>query len=99
MKKFISIFLIILSIFSLFTINTLADEQVIDDILIYQNDIIKEAYGLYNTSNNSDISVMSTGLITNKSLKLSKTTDELIITAKTPCATNVKKCGFTYIKL
>ena len=99
MKKIISICLILLSIFSIMSINAFAVDLVVEDTLIIKDDIIEEVYGLYNTSNDSDVSVMSTGLITSKSLKLSKTTDKLIITAKTLCATDVKKCGFTYVKL
>lgn len=99
MKKFVSILLILFSISSVFSINVFAEELVAEDIFISQNEIIEEVHGVYNTSNNSDISVMSAGLITSKSLKLSKTTDKLIITAKTSCVTDVKKCGFTYIKL
>lgn len=99
MKKIISICLVLLSIFSILTINAFAEELVVEDVLVLQNDIIEEVYGLYNTGNNSDVSLMATGLITNKNLKLAKTTDKLIITAKTSCTTDVKKCGFTYIKL
>lgn len=100
LKKFISICLVLLSIFSVFSINVFAEKSIVEDTVILNNDIIiEEVYGLYNTNSDSDISVMSTGLITSKSLKLSKTTDKLIITAKTLCATDVKKCGFTYIKL
>lgn len=99
MKKFISICLVLLSVFSMFSINAFAQESTIESTLVPKDGIIEEVYGLYNTNNNSDVSVLSTGLITSKFLKLSKTTDKLIITAKTQCTTDVKKCGFTYIKL
>ena len=100
MKKIISICLAFLSIFSIFSINAFAMESIGEESIIPNNNIIiEEVYGLYNTNNDSDVSVMSTGLITSKSLKLSKTTDKLIITATTLCVTDVKKCGFTYVKL
>ncbi|MBR3815346.1 MAG: hypothetical protein IKJ27_01320 [Clostridia bacterium] len=99
MKKIISLFLAVLSLISILSINTFAQEKTLDSTLVIENNIIDEVYGLYNTNNNSDVSVLSTGLITSKFLKLSKTTDKLIITAKTICVTDVKKCGFTYVKL
>lgn len=99
MKKFISLFLAVLSLISILSINTFARGEISESAIVIEDEIIEEVYGLYNTSNNSDVSVMSTGLITSKSLKLSKTTDKLMITAKTSCSTDVTKCGFTYIKL
>ena len=92
-------FLAVLSLISILSINTFAQGKALDSTLVIENNIIDEVYGLYNTNNNSDVSVLSTGLITSKFLKLSKTTDKLIITAKTICVTDVKKCGFTYVKL
>lgn len=84
----------------MFTIDAFAKGLAIDDSLTLDNEIvIEEVYGLYNTPNNSNVSMMSSGLILSKSLKLSKTTNKLIIAAKTSCATDVKKCGFTYIKM
>ena len=99
LKKFISLFLAVLSLISILSINTFARGEISESAIVIEDEIIEEVYGLYNTSNNSDVSVMSTGLITSKSLKLSKTTDKLMITAKTSCSTDVTKCGFTYIKL
>lgn len=99
MKKIISMCLTLLSIFSVFSINAFAQESTIESTLVIKDGIIEEVYGLYNTNNDADVSLMATGLITNKRLKLAKTTDKLIITAKTSCTTDVKKCGFTYIKL
>lgn len=92
-------FLIILSISSVFSINAFAQNFVIEPTTVLEDNIIEEAYGLYNTNNDADISLMSTGLITYKSLKLTRTTNSLIITAETVGITDVKKCGFTYIKL
>lgn len=99
LKKIVSISLVVLLIFTVLPINSFAFEAIDEETLVIKDGIIEEVYGLYNTNNNSDVSVMSTGLITSKFLKLSKTTDNLIITAKTICSTDVKKCGFTYIKL
>lgn len=99
MKKIISICLVLLSIFCMLSVNAFAVDLVCEDALVVENDIIEEVYGLYNTDNNADVSLMATGLITSKSLKLAKTTDKLIITAKTSGSTDVTKCGFTYVKL
>lgn len=99
MKKIISICLVLLTIFCMLSVNAFAVDLVCEDALIVKNDIIEEVYGLYNTDNNADVSLMATGLITSKSLKLAKTTDKLIITAKTSGSTDVTKCGFTYVKL
>lgn len=99
MKKIISICLVLLTIFCMLSVNAFALDSVGEDTLIIKDDIIEEVYGLYNTNNNTDVSLMATGLITSKSLKLAKTTDKLIITAKTSGSTDVTKCGFTYVKL
>lgn len=99
MKRILSIILVALSIFSVLSVNTFAQELVDKSTVVFKNNIIEEVYGLYNTNSNEKISLMSTGLITYKSLKLSKTTSNLIITAETICSPDVKKCGFTYIKL
>lgn len=99
MKKFISICLAVLSILSMISINVFAVDFVGEDFLVIEDDIIDEVYGLYNTNNNSDVTLMATGLIVSKSLKLSKTSNSLIITATTIGNADVKKCGFTYIKL
>lgn len=99
MKKIISICLVLLSILSVTSINAFAVDFVGEDFLVIEDDIIDEVYGLYNTNNNSDVTLMATGLIVSKSLKLSKTSNSLIITATTIGNADVKKCGFTYIKL
>lgn len=99
MKKITSICLVLLSIFCTLSINTFAVDLVGEDTLIIEDYVIEEAYGLYNTNNNSNMSIMSTGLIVSKSLKLAKTTSSLVITATTIGDTDVTKCGFTYIKL
>lgn len=83
MKKIISVCLVLLSVFSIFSINTYAQESTIEAVSISKNAIIGEVYGLYNTDSNTDISLMATELIVGKNLKLSKTTDKLLINAKT----------------
>ena len=99
MKKIISICLVLSSILSAISINAFAADLVGEEICIIEDEIIEEVYGLYNTNNNSSVSLMSMGLIVSKSLKLAKTTSSLIITATTIGNTDVTKCGFTYIKL
>ena len=99
LKKIISICLILSSILSAISINAFAVDLVGEEIRVVEDEIIEEVYGLYNTNNNSSVSLMSTGLIVSKSLKLAKTTSSLIITATTIGNTDVTKCGFTYIKL
>ena len=99
MKKIISICLVLSYILSAISINAFAVDLVGEEIRVVEDEIIEEVYGLYNTNNNSSVSLMSTGLIVSKSLKLAKTTSSLIITATTIGNTDVTKCGFTYIKL
>ncbi len=83
MKKFISICLVILSTVSMFSVHAFAKDIVAEQKLIIKSGIIEEVYGLYNTDNDTIQNSGATGLITSKSLKLAKTTDKLIITAKT----------------
>lgn len=101
MKKFISMCLTLLTILSVMSVNTFAKEIVVDDSpsILKEELIIEEAYGLYNTSNDSNVNLMSTELILDRSLKLTKTTSGLVINAKTIGNDDVEKCGFTYIKL
>ena len=75
MKKIISICLALLSILSIISINAFALNSVGEDTLIIKDDIIEEVYGIYNTTDNADVSLMATGLITSKSLKLAKTAE------------------------
>ena len=51
--------------------------------------------GIYNTNANA----RATGLISQKTLRFSKTSSQLIITATTKGSDKVDKCKFTYIKL
>lgn len=57
--------------------------------------ILAEVNGLYDSAE----TVKANGLILAKSLSLSKTSTQLIISAMTSGSTDVTKCGFTYIKL
>lgn len=99
MRKIISICLVLLSITGMLSINAFAVDLNTTDLQVAENYMIEEVYGLYNTVNDSGVSLTATGLITNQSLKLAKTTDKLIISAKTVGDADVTKCGFTYIKL
>lgn len=67
-----------------FSENNLSDEA-----------IIEVAEGVYNTN----ATTRATGLIIQKTLTLSKTGTQLLITATTKGSDEVDKCGFTYIKL
>ena len=96
MKKIISFCLVLLSIFSIFSINAFAQENTKD---IISTEVVEEVHGIYDTPSDKRVSLLSAGLITNNSLKLSKTSSSLIITANIICSTDVTKCGFTYIKL
>ncbi len=99
MRKIISLGLIIISILGIFVIPVSAQNDA-NIILPETNDaIIDEVYGLYNTDVEVEVTPRATGLIISKSLKLSKTSSALKITATTTCASDVDKCGFTYIKL
>lgn len=95
MKKIITICLVLSSIFSVFSTNAFAHEYNTELTQTPNTCIIEEVSGF----NNSDVTPLKAGLITGKYLKLSKTTDKLIISAKTTCTNDVDKCGFSYIKL
>lgn len=99
MRKIISICLVLLSITGMLSINAFALDLNTTDLQVAENYMIEEVYGLYNTVNDSGVSLTATGLIISKFLKLAKTTDKLIITGQTFCTSDVTICGFTYIKL
>ncbi|HHU85074.1 MAG TPA: hypothetical protein GXZ23_07925 [Clostridiales bacterium] len=99
MKKIISIFLIVLLMFSLFSNVVLAQDFYRTNSFVSQDDIIEEVYGLYNSNNYNGTGSRATGLITKNLLKLTKTTSSLKIQAETLCSSDVTKCGFTYVKL
>lgn len=90
--------IVIAAVIIAFITGTLSASAVVFDINLFRG-IVEEAHGLYNTNNNTDINLIASGLITYKSLTLTKTTNSLKITAETVGTTDVKKCGFTYIKL
>lgn len=99
MKKTISIFLALLLTFCIFSTTAFANDYSNDAATANNPIIIDEVYGIYDANTDSDVMLTATNLITNQTLKLSKTSNTLIITAKTFCTSDVKKCGFTYIKL
>ncbi len=99
MKKIISILLAAISVFTIFSVNLFAEESVAEPATVLPDEIIEEVHGLYDTNNDESMNPKSTGLIIEHTLTLSKTTDKLIINAKTVCINQVRKCGFTYIKL
>ena len=92
MKKNISMLLVFCFMF-LLSVNSFAYEAVNDD------EIIEEVYGIYNTSAETDIEPLATGLIKKYSLTLAKNSSQLLISANTTGTPDVTKCGFTYIKL
>lgn len=98
MKKFICIFFSFVFALSLFNFSVFATEvktETISDYILSNEVVIEEAEGIYNTNNGA----RAAGLISQKTLTLSKTSTQLIITAKTIGSDEVDKCGFTYVKL
>lgn len=96
LKKITAIALTVVSLISIFMIPTFAAADV-DCELENGEQVIETVTGLYDTQDG--IQPLSTGLITSKVLKLTKTTNGLVIDARTVGTTEVTKCGFTYIKL
>lgn len=98
LKKIICIICSFVFIFSLFNLSVFATESKgagTSSIILSDEDIIEEVEGIYNTNANA----RATGLISQKTLRLSKTSSQLIITAQTIGSDEVDRCGFTYIKL
>lgn len=96
MKKIIAIILALSSILCIFTVNAFAlNAQNVSEDVVASERILEEVTGLYDSAENAK----SSGLILAKSLSLSKTSTQLLISAKTSGSTEVTKCGFTYIKL
>lgn len=96
MKKITCIICSFVFIFSMFNISVVAtNTETTSDYVLSNEVIIEEAEGVYNSSANT----RATGLISQKTLTLSKTSTQLIISAKTKGSEEVDKCGFTYIKL
>lgn len=98
LKKLICVicsFVFAIAVFNLSAFATEAKNENHYEIILSDETIIEEAEGVYNTNANAK----ATGLITQKTLKLSKTSTQLIISATTKGSDEVDKCGFTYIKL
>lgn len=98
LKKIICVICSFVFIFSVFNVSVFATEAKGADtssIILSGKTIIEEAEGIYNTNANA----RATGLICQKTLRLSKTSSQLIITAQTIGSDEVDRCGFTYIKL
>lgn len=93
MKKFLALILSVVLIFSASSIVSYAYEEA--QVSSSNEIILEKAEGLYNSNGNERAS----GLINAKSISLSKTNSQLLITAQTIGTTEVSKCGFTYIKL
>ncbi len=98
MKKLICVicsFVFVIAMFNLSAFASEAKAEEMYEIVLSPEIIIEEAEGICNSSTNT----RATGLITQKTLKLSKTSTQLIISATTKGSDEVDKCGFTYIKL
>lgn len=98
LKKLICVicsFVFVITMFNLSAFATEAKNENHYEIILSDETIIEEVEGVYNTNANAK----ATGLITQKTLKLSKTSTQLIISATTKGSDEVDKCGFTYIKL
>lgn len=93
MKKILAILFSVVFLFSVANVAAHAYED--EYVAISEETILEKADGLYNSNGNERAS----GLINAKSLSLSKTSSQLLITAQTIGTTEVTKCGFTYIKL
>lgn len=98
LKKLICIICSFVFIFSMFNYSVFAAEtksEKISENNLSDETIIEVAEGVYNTN----ATTRATGLIIQKTLTLSKTGTQLLITATTKGSDEVDKCGFTYIKL
>ena len=95
MKKIISFVMIIVSAFFMCSVSSHAMAYIEVKDPIVDERVIEVATGLFDSGKDDK----ATGLILSKSLSLAKTDTQLIITAKTIGASEVTKCGFTYIKL
>lgn len=98
MKKIISLLLVVFTL-ALPSFNAFA--QVGEDSAAYDYYISDEDFEKLEhvDSESNMISTCTSGLITTKTLSLAKSGSNLIIKATTKGSTDVKKCGFTYIKL
>lgn len=98
MKKLISLLLVVFTLalpsFSAFA--AVGGEAASDDYYISDEDFAKLEHV---DSESNMISVYTNGLIANKTLSMAKNENNLIIKASTRGVKEVKKTGFTYIKL
>lgn len=93
MKKYISIFLVILMIITCFVpVTAFAADSTEDDAYFTQEefDSLEHTYAV-------GISLYSTGLIIDKNLGIAKNGTTLIIKGKTEGSNDVVKCGFTKV--
>ena len=97
MKKIICAICILALSFSTVSISAFASTEPESGLVyINSNEALEVVEGIYNTNSNT----RATGLITQKTLNLSKTSStQMKITAITKGSEDVTKCGFTYIKL
>lgn len=97
MKNFLSLFvaLIMLSLFNTSAFAKSDEVFAADDYITAQNFENLEQV----SSDDEEVSVCATGLITGYRVALAKDGNYLIIKGGTECTEEVKKCGFKYIKL
>lgn len=97
LKKILSVVLTLIFTLSFFVLPTYAKESIDMNGFVAEDQIVETVTGIYDSC---DLQAKaSSGLILSKSLKLSKTSTGLLISAQTTGSTEVTKCGFTYIKL
>lgn len=100
MKKFISVALSILFLFSLYIPNTAfasAEEGEGEWQDIYLSE--EEFNAILSNNPNNEIRPLATGLIDYYSIGISKDGNKLLIAGKTSCVTGVIKCGFTKVTI
>lgn len=95
MKKITAIILTLVSLFSILALP--ASAANVESGLTDDTQIVETVTGLYDTA--ESVQPLATGLITGNTIRLTKTSSGLQITATTTAISEVTKCGFTYIKL
>ncbi|MBR1812103.1 MAG: hypothetical protein IJ766_10745 [Clostridia bacterium] len=96
MKRILCILLTVLTVSSILVTGASAGELLDEDVSLAEaEEVIESVTGIYDIEAASS----SSTLIISSSLGLAKTSTKLEITASTLCASDVTKCGFTYIKL
>ncbi|MGN0654307.1 MAG: hypothetical protein ACI4KD_05255 [Oscillospiraceae bacterium] len=99
MKKIISALVVVLILCSFGSVQSFALDYNYDNCEFSSEMIVDEVHGLYDFESTNEITTYSTSLFKAKSITLSKTSTQLIITAQTTGIEEVTKAGFTYIKL